>query len=849
MPEVVEPLVNGLTADEPLVLTVHPEPTGDDLLLLGSGVSGLDASLWAYRAPAVGTPGYLPATELTGMAMAAPKAGFIGTGVYPRVRAIKVVGSGSQVWLATDGGVFVSVARGRRRTFAARSVGLAAIDPTFLANHPTSSQYVALGAKHTGILVRSGDAVWSEVDSAEGGGVAFNTVPPFTLVGQHAFVDWIDDSHRFWPPATKVWPRRDRFSDRESRASAIYSGAAVIATSPTGSRLAVGTNRVWISEDLDRPITEWKALPYTLPGQPPAAAKDVRPRRGKVSDPEPAFGVPAGDSLPPLNDEKIGPLGPVFTIKWVSPTELLALFKRGLVRWKETTTGWWSSELLLVPDDDGPDGQFTDVCPVPGGGLYLTLRDLTEVDALDACVFVDAAGSHPTGLRVPAPQVPDPAFSVVVDPVYPDHVYVGTYTGVWGSVRTGTTHGPWTLVGRGLPAAAVQDLGLWVDPVHDPQHPERRLRLLRAATQARGAWELELSDTHPARTYLRVHAADDRRRLPTPLAPLKPDPLGGDDEVVHGSPDIALRPRFGTTPRLPLVTIDKGNAGTHAYAIWVAQTALRWLYPQVPTDGRWSPGLVAALRAFAARSGIAMATDELTRTLYQAIVTEIRLPFDPANPTATPADPASLPAAVFRAPWHTRADPQACATELDIRNSVVPEYLSAYGIWWIHGPLWTIDVLIHHRSTDPLGADGAFCVVLWRNVEHVQGAMALSADGLAQYARAVAAAANPATVPEPAGWGWNVVRAGANPLHRLPVELDASMPRAVSVDVDFSTADWSILIVAIAGSLTGSAAPLTTVSSADQLTRPEPPAGTSVGDFVRQWPYAAARVVKLTHHD
>jgi len=89
-------------------------------------------------------------------------------------------------------------------------------------------------------------------------------------------------------------------------------------------------------------------------------------------------------------------------------------------------------------------------------------------------------------------------------------VYVGTVTGVWHGVRTpGTTTVTWQKPPfvNGLPPAAVQDLTVWQGGAASP-------RLLRAALQARGVWEVDLAAaSEPVRTYLRVHPRDDRRQL------------------------------------------------------------------------------------------------------------------------------------------------------------------------------------------------------------------------------------------------------------------------------------------------------------------------------------------------
>jgi len=68
--------------------------------------------------------------------------------------------------------------------------------------------------------------------------------------------------------------------------------------------------------------------------------------------------------------------------------------------------------------------------------------------------------------------------ALVVDPVRPDHVYVGADIGVWHSADRGQT---WQPLPNGLPDAPVFDLQI---------HPTRRL--LRATMHGRGLYELAL---------------------------------------------------------------------------------------------------------------------------------------------------------------------------------------------------------------------------------------------------------------------------------------------------------------------------------------------------------------------
>ena len=113
--------------------------------------------------------------------------------------------------------------------------------------------------------------------------------------------------------------------------------------------------------------------------------------------------------------------------------------------------------------------------------------------------------------------------------------------------------------------------------------------MLRAGVQSRGVWEVDLAQPETRRTYVRVHAHDDRRALPTPLANPRPRPAGT-PLPVFASPDITVRPAWpvAAPPRFHS-TIQSG--ALPVYDLWTFQTAFRWLYPSCVADGRWTDAM------------------------------------------------------------------------------------------------------------------------------------------------------------------------------------------------------------------------------------------------------------------
>ena len=285
-----------------------------------------------------------------------------------------------------------------------------------------------------------------------------------------------------------------------------------------------------------------------LPFPGPGASTDPRPASVLVGGTV-TFGVPRAG-------RPVAAFGSVTTIRWVSATELLAVFNGGIVRWTQAGTQWTAKAWALTARDVLIERTqtITDVAPVTGThDFYVTTVGAPGADVETVWFYEGAADQfHRTAFRhvldtgpLPAGLGPtDPAYAVVVDPVSPDHVYVGTASGVWVGVRQdlhGTHH--WDPFAEGLPEAAVQDLGIWQGPVGTPQ-------LLRAAVQSLGLWETDLSNAPVRSTYVRVHAHDSRRLASTPLPDPRQPPVPVANLPVHSSPDVVVRPR--SSPLRPL---------------------------------------------------------------------------------------------------------------------------------------------------------------------------------------------------------------------------------------------------------------------------------------------------------
>jgi hypothetical protein len=806
-----------------------------------SPTSNWDASLWCFDVnPAAAAPALAPAAGVstTGSPPAgdgAGVAGLVGNNVHADVHVLRLTGLGptpTQLWVGCDGGVFVSGQSGRVNTFRPRSTGIANLEVGYLAQHPTSSAFLAIGCQDNGTSVRSGDTVWEEIFQGDGGGLVIHPTSPEYIVAEYIRGTWqgvpatgfLDPLHRALGHQFEGTP-----PDREYQLSEFYSAATAIQLSATASRVALGTNRVWISDDISTAST-WRVLPAT-PGATVAA--DERPGG---TDPlgKQNVGVPAA-----------GTLGGVVALRWVTPSDLLAVYAAGLVRYIEAPAGSWTATVLMPAGPPSappiaPPSISTDVAPVPGtSDFYLATTGAAPTPAIDTLYFFDAVANTfvPTGLRhaldsgaVVGPV--DPAYAVVVDPAATNEVYVGTVTGVWHGVRSGAFPAyawAWTPFVNGLPQATVQDLAVWTGPTGVAGAP----RLLRAALQSRGVWEVDLAAAQePQRTYLRVHERDDRRVFPTPMANPR-QPVTAPQFGAFRSPDVTVRPANNVRPaptwQLGGTSTIQGNIGgptstTPSYQLWTFQTAFRWFYPSLAADGLWSDQL-AELIALHRSIAVLPAGKFIDRALWNLVVGTTRIGLGGVTSTA-----AADPLAVYREPWQSAMSLDAVATEVDLTELVVPPGEVA-GIWNAYREPCVVDVLLHHRDVSPLPPLTAVASLLWRFAPDTASLLATPVATLPGYAASLLT-----PTPQPLPGGWNVVMPNAGvALSSLPVSLDARMPRAIPIGLDLSAvpANNYVLLLAIAA------------SSVDALSAAPLNAPATVVDLVRNWPYAALRLVHV----
>ena len=817
--------------------------TTDRVWVGGSGItpySGADfsAALYCYDVAETGTnaPRLVPAVGVSRIAAppggeGANIAGLVGNGVHADMHAITVVtlADGSRhVWVGCDGGIYVSERGGRVNTFQSRVTGLAVIEAGFVAVHPTSSQYCALGAQDNGVQARTGDTVWEMVQMGDGGGVMFHPTASQYLVSQFTNGTWNST-----PPAGFVDPIGRVLggsvnTGRENDASMFYSGCdAIASTTPGRGRIALGTNRVWISDNLGATAAgancTWRVIRFDTTQA--LAANDPRPGG---ADTHQARGVPTPA------------LGPVVQIRWESATRLYVVYQQGIVRHDEAPPGTWTTTLVLAPGQapDPSTMRISDLAPIPGTtDFYFTTlgdRAATAAAQTDTCWLFIGGAFVRTALRrrldtpgaPPTPGPNDPAHAVCLDPDDNTIVFVGTTGGVWRGERAADNSHTWDPFMEGMPVTCVSDLKIWREPGAAPVG----LKLLRAATQSRGVWEVNLAAAEPRRTYLRVHLNDDRRRLPSPLANPRA-PTTAPAAVPHASPDIVVRPapRAAAAAAVPFplpAAQSIGPAQSGSYHLWTFQTAFRWHFPAVRADGVWSDQLADLVRLHRSSTAGLGSGNTINKATWDSVVGGTRLDASRAV-SAAPGDRW----AVYETPWQTGGATAVVPTEVDVMELVVPLRITN-GVWRVYAEPCTVDVLVHHRDTRPIAANGAYTALFWKSAASDVALLAELADPFAT----LHAWSGATPVPTPAGW--NQVTVSGSAVHRLPVPLDAFMPRAISIDVDLSAVNAGdhVLFVAVSGG--GPESP------------PLAPAGLQAGvstvvDLVRAWPRAAMRLVQV----
>ena len=656
--------VGGDSSDYNLAIAADPGNPAR-ILIGGMGVVSPDQGMSSAAMYRITLQGTLPAanafwaTDYRGGNIL--DATWVGEGVHADVHRIRWVAGPPvpPVFVATDGGAFLSTRSADRGTFGSRATGMAVSEVGYVASHPDTDGAVLIGCQDNGAQLRLG-GTWRHLPfTADAGGVAFDPGIRGRLIAQVYNSTWYDHAGAHVSPTWR-FDATDNAYITEDAAARFYSNAAARLRADGVSQLVIGTDRIWYTEKWgasrwDGVVGVWRREWMTIPSR-------TDPRSGNAQNLT-TDQLASGPFPPGTVDWSPG----IRALRWGSDHRLYALLPGAVYRLdRNPATMAWTTPVTqislrpalpavglpppaaagpnLPPDGTLNDMAVHDITAGPHGSFYLATSHPTE----PVWWFDGTATWHPCGLGVlpppggAPPGTPDgvraPAYAIVVDPDHPEVVYAGTAVGVWrGELTPAVGAVPpswlWRPFVNGLPEAAVQDLTIdsWPDSGGVRRH------LMRAALQARGAWEIDLDVPAAAVTYLRVHHYDTARFRPVPMAdPMfltarpdrewtldwalarnrdhrtgaaqpanHPDGTRPEELLWHASPDIRLRPAPGTPYPLP-ASLDWNEHSPPAdrFELWALQTAMHSVDDRVVPNGRWNPHFRRRVRELRAANGL-----------------------------------------------------------------------------------------------------------------------------------------------------------------------------------------------------------------------------------------------------
>ncbi len=464
----------------------------------------------------------------------------------------------------------------------------------------------------------------------------------------------------------------------------------------------------------------------------------------------------------------------------------------------------------------------------PGTGPHGTFY-LATANPLEPIWWFDGTGTwHPCTLGTAVPNglgVTATGYAVAVDAANDAIVYAGTSIGVFQGTLSfpapGAPHWDWAAFSNGLPEAAAQDLEIVSYPTPDGAGT---VRLLRAALQARGVWEVDLDADLAPLTYLRANPYDTRRLLPTPMADPQTAVAGIDSEwhldwsdargrdfrtgagtpaahpdgtpagtfSWHASPDIRVRPAPGAPPPAPPVAPSSPLPWTarpaDKWALWALQTSLHSIDPLLVPDGRWTATFRRRLRAIRTARGLS----------------------DLARVDLALWNHADVQAGFWADPWSDGGPTEADLVERVVGRATprpggpMAAAVSPASIAVPAGPS-KVEVCVHHRGAVALApADVAVLLLTLPLPADPLTWSVLPGIVLTGAAAAIAAAmtaVGPAGGPLPAGAlpaGYSVADTGVA-IRRPAAPIQCARPAVVSFDLDLTgvAAGTRLLLLAV----------------------------------------------------
>ncbi len=256
--------------------------------------------------------------------------------------------------------------------------------------------------------------------------------------------------------------------------------------------------------------------------------------------------------------------------------------------------GAWSNPVSLGRPATGFVSDIM-IDPTNPNRIWVTYSSVASGTVGGGVFRSDNAGASWQNVSAGLPQIAINA--VELDPLHPDTVFVAADVGVYRSVNAGAV---WTSFNNELPNALVKDLIF-----------HARSRLLRAATQARGVWEIAVDQaTVPnVEIYLRDSTVDSGRSSPSPSG--VPDPFNfGAQTFWWQCQDIKVDSPSFQTPSAADVDFEKFEDDHGVFAAGLKhenpqRNRTVRVFAQVHNRGI-SPAMNVAVKVFFAASAVAL---------------------------------------------------------------------------------------------------------------------------------------------------------------------------------------------------------------------------------------------------
>ncbi len=472
----------------------------------------------------------------------------IGANVHADLHRLAITpGDSDNLWVCSDGGLFMADDATGAATFRDRNAGLNTITCEHLSLHPTQGAVALVGGQDHGTMRYVGEEAWLHMAPGDGGYSVINWNDPYKMIVTYPSTI----VRRFTDGGTRY--NYTHVSLNSADPALFYApmvGTPVNAAAPAeAERVAIGTTRPWISATFGGGWTS----------------------------------IPAGTTADQLG---VGNTFRIRSMVFASAQRLYVGTMNGRVYRYDEAGGAWTQ--TRIDDDGGMPSTFavpvTDMAVDPndsaGASIYITfggmLNDARRVWRYNGSTWASASGTGATGLL-------DVQFGAVAcDADNPTHVYAGADIGVWRSTNSGAT---WQVFSEGLPDVFVMDL--------KTVKLSNGVRLLRASTHGRGVFErtLDSAPKQGVELYVRDTQLDEGR-----FATINwlPDPAHQGETVRHWhGPDIkvdtpdamgnyqfALGSTIDFADFVGTLTDDSGTVATHT-----TSTVITRVYVQVHNRG------------------------------------------------------------------------------------------------------------------------------------------------------------------------------------------------------------------------------------------------------------------------